>query len=494
MVQLHAGDRFRLQKGQALPVDAVLPPGAEPVWLDEAMRTGEQSPLFKQTGELLFAGSKLLSQGAEFKVHAIGPQGSFGKLGELLTLALAAKPKRQLAVDRVLPYFVVTVLASAAWGGLWWWLVLANPAKAVEVVVAVLIVTCPCALALALPLVRLFAIQGLISAGVLVRNPQALDVLATVDLVALDKTGTLTQAEGTQVQRHVLRLGVPWNEAGLLLHAVGMARASNHPLSRAIVQQGLIHGTSLDGPDLQSLQEVPGNGILARTRLQGEEYQLKLGSPAFVGLQATVQNAGASVVVFAVFASGDPNTPVAALQFEINQSGRPQLHADIERLKRRAAVHVLSGDSPAAVQAWQPGLQFSARHAAQTPEDKTDWIKKQQARGRVLAMVGDGLNDLAAFAQADVAFAAAGSATLSASQADVLLLRAGLSGVASAFDLAQKARRIGQQNLAWAMVYNGVTIPLAMSGWLAPWMAALGMGLSSLVVLANSLRLKAQRS
>lgn len=489
VAQLAAGQMYRLNESQVVPVDSELIAEHSEVWVDEAMRTGEVDPVLKKQGDLIQAGSRILSTHAHLRSVPLAGGDSLTALGQLLLQALAAKPTHQDKVDRILPWFVFSVLLCALGTFLYWGIYQSNLELAGSATLAVLIVTCPCALALALPLVRLFGIRRLADVGVLVRNPQALDTLAHVTVVAMDKTGTLTSAEAVQV-RHQAVAGLPEILDNRLLNAICMlARKSVHPLSKAIAAH-LFCTLNAQATPVQWLQfdEVAGEGLAGTFQLDGQLVELRLGSVGHCGL-AHVRNTDNQT--FACCTVNFNPGSLQALSFSVNLQVDQALVSHMSALKEQGLnLTMLSGDQAQAVQRWMPELPFSSRLGGQTPEDKTRWIADHQARHARVAMVGDGLNDSGAFARADVSFAAAGASTLSAGQADFLLLQPGVAGVLEAFSTARLVEQVGRQNLLWALAYNGIAVPVAAMGLLNPWMASLGMGLSSLVVFFNALRVK----
>ncbi|MCQ8895576.1 cation-translocating P-type ATPase [Limnobacter humi] len=508
VVQLKRDDVIRLRRGQVSPVDGcMLGFAGEVVQVDEAMRTGEEVPLTKQPGDTVYAGSRNLADALEMSVLALDSDSSLGQLGQLLRKALSNKPAHRALLDGLLPLFVAMVAVCAVASGVYWGLVKGQPTQAWSAVVAVLMVTCPCALALALPLVRLFAIRALADRGVLVRSPEALDHLHAVDTIALDKTGTLTTREAVLSQSIRLIEHNDWPETLLNTVAFRLAQYSTHPLSKALVQVLLpqAHRLSLNlSMQLNNVQVKIGKGISADVQWNGQTAVIRLGSAPFVGLtvnQAQQYSAdGPGSAVYVAVLSGDPNPDLAtfkvlaAQQFELMLKPVPGLDRELNALSTSHRLMLLSGDQPDTVNAWQPNLKFDVRLGGLTPQEKTRWIAQQQHMGHRILMLGDGLNDAAAFAQSDISVAACSASTLSAEQSDFLLMRPGLQALVDLLAIAKQAHRLSLQNLLWAMAYNALALPLAMSNVLSPWMAALGMGLSSAVVVANALRLRAPKA
>lgn len=494
VAQLKPGQAYRLSRSQAVPLDSELCTDEFTVWVDEAMRTGEADPVPKSLGDLIQAGSRLLSDQAIFRVTPTAGGDSLWSMGQLLLQALAAKPKHQDKVDRILPWFVFGVLCCAAATAFYWGFIQSQLGMAASATVAVLIVTCPCALALALPLVRLFGIRRLAQAGVLVRNPLALDTLAHLTVVAVDKTGTLTTPASVKVKQQAVP-GHPQIENTELLNALCMlARRSVHPLAKAVAAHLFQQLNSSAKPvDWLYYTELPGAGLTGVFSLNNQHIELRLGSAAHCEFaqHELLQQLGNTSQVFAVCITGNKPSERPMLKFEVNLQGSHELAAQLTELQAQGlSLNMLSGDQPLAVERWMPELKFDSRQGGVSPEKKISWIASQQADKKLVAMVGDGLNDSGAFAQADVSFAAAGASTLSAGQADFLMLQPGMAGLVAAVKTARQLDLIGRQNLIWALVYNGVALPVAMMGYLTPWMASVGMGLSSLLVFLNALRVK----
>ena len=489
VAQLKIGQTYRLAQSQAVPVDSELSSNESTVWVDEAMRTGEADPVPKNQGDLIQAGSRLLSDHAFLRVASTAGADSLLSMGQLLLQALAAKPKHQDNVDRILPWFVFGVLCCAAATAVYWGFIQSQPGVAASATLAVLIVTCPCALALALPLVRLFGIRSLAEAGVLVRNPLALDLLAGVKVLAIDKTGTLTTANSTKVKQQAVH-GHPEIENTERLNALYMlARRSVHPLAKAVAAHLFEQLDACANPvQWHHFTELAGAGLTGVFDLNGERVEVRLGSASHCDLP---QQPGTASKVFAMCRIGKEPVAPQVLMFDVELQSDEELAAQLAVLEQLGlSLNMLSGDQPEAVELWMPELKFDSRQGGTSPEAKINWIKAQQANRQCVAMVGDGLNDSGAFAQSDVSFAAAGASTLSAGQADFLMLKPGLEGVLAAMKTARLVEVVGHQNLAWALAYNGLAVPVAAMGLLSPWMASVGMGVSSLLVFFNALRVK----
>jgi Cu2+-exporting ATPase len=480
--QLRVGDRVHVAAGQCFPADGRLTVGLTQV--NEAMLTGESAPVPRESGDAVSAGSFNLMAPVVMAVEQLGADTRLEAIATLVRGALTERPEATRLADRWAGVFLAAVLVLAA-GAAAVWSVL-DPSRAVWVAVSVLIVTCPCALALATPSALLAAAGSLARQGVLLQRLVALEALARVDWLFIDKTGTLTEdrldVTAVSVQPAAQALGL--DRDALLHQAASLAQRSTHPLSRAVVDAAGGPGTDTDmRHDWHDVEERPGHGLQA-VAADGRRY--RLGSLAWVrgGAADASLAAGASVELW----FGLEGEPWA--RFDMAETLRLDANAALGRLQQ-AGVHValLSGDRPERVQAmaWRLGLT-DARGGA-TPESKLQAVADAQAAGHCVAMVGDGLNDAPVLARADVSFAFAHGAALSQGHADVVVLGTRLAAVADARDLAQRTLRVIRQNLAWAALYNATCIPLALVGWLPPWAAGLGMASSSLVVVLNALRL-----
>ncbi len=474
---LRIGDVVRVVSGQAVPGDGELLQGEG--LLDEALLTGESKPLRRITGQAVLAGSVNQGQVFVMRLTRLGEHTRYAQIVQLMQRAATDKPAMAKLADRIAGPFVIAVLIAAlAAGVVWWWI---EPSRALLIAATVLIVTCPCALSLATPAAMLAAAGNLAKRGVLVQRLQAFETLAQVDHVVFDKTGTLTQDQlhirsadamngisSTQTQRAVT-------------HAVVMAAQSLHPVSRAIARFES-HEPLTNAAKICELNEIPGQGISAM--FEGDDQEWRLGSASFTGA-ATLSGEGDESASCYVACGGS-----ALVRFGYDELIREDAANALNRLRAGGVnLSLLSGDATAAVTRVAHQLQLSDAKSACTPEEKLQFISEAQARGQIVAMVGDGINDAPVLAKADVSFALGDAADIARAQADFVVLSGRVSDVAYAQVLARRTLRIVKQNLAWAAVYNATCIPLALMGVLPAWLAGLGMACSSLLVVGNALRL-----
>ncbi|MCB1746739.1 MAG: heavy metal translocating P-type ATPase [Gammaproteobacteria bacterium] len=478
-VRLAVGDRVLVRGGETVPADGVIEDGDGS--LDESILTGEAEPQARGPGARVLAGSVNLASPLRVQVSGVGAQSFAGHLAALVHHAADARPAHDDLAARVARGFVVAVLATAALTALLWaWL---DPARAFAATLAVLVVSCPCALAIARPAALAAAHAALLGAGVAVIGAGALERLAGVVRVVFDKTGTLTAGRLGLVRTEAFGAASAGEVEAL---AAALAEGSTHPLARALrVHQGRRPLRRVEG-----LEAVAGSGALGRI----DDVAVVFGSRRFVA-----ERCGAAV--FAGVGAGlDGGGKEAWLARDGEVIGRLEFADDLRPEAPRVvadlhaaglACEVLSGDREVVVAAVANACGIAQWQAGQRPADKLAAVARHQAAGEVVAMVGDGVNDSAVMARADVSIAVADASAPARQQADILLLRPDLGGVVAAVRVARRMARVVRQNLAWALAYNALAVPLAIAAWLPPWAAALGMSSSSLLVVLNALRIRA---
>ena len=458
---LSSGDILAVGVGETVPADGTLLDEAGE--FDEALLTGESAPVTRAAGESVYAGSVCRHAPAKVAVERTGADTRLADLVRLVEKAQAGRPRLAEIGDAIAAKFVPALFICAAVVALvWWWV---EPGRAFEVTLAVLVVSCPCALSLAIP-AALGAAQGsLARMGVLSLRPDAIDALARADHLLIDKTGTLSQ--GRPRINRIQSLSYDNPETALTL-AASLERDAGHPIAQAFAQLALTLKPA------SALRAVPGQGVegIIDGRL------LRLGRAGFA---AGANDDGAIWL-------GDGDSALA--RFEIDDPLRPDAGDAIQALRTLGLEpEVLSGDGAKAVAALADQLGLGHASARQSPEDKLARLRALQAAGGVVAMVGDGINDAPVLAGADVSLAMADGAPLAHRSADLVLTSPRLMRLPDAIALARKTRRIIHQNLLWALGYNLLALPLAALGMVTPWLAALGMALSSLLVTLNAIRL-----
>lgn len=479
--RLAVGDVVRVQAGQAFPGDGVLV--SERVTVDEALLTGESHPVTRLAGEAVIAGSFNIASPVEVRVDKLGRDTRFAQIVALMEKASTEKPRLAILADRIAAPFLVLVLLSALVAGIYWWQI--DHSRALAVAVSVLIVTCPCALSLATPAAMLASAGALAKRGVLVRRLQAFEALAQIDTVIFDKTGTLTFDKVVLSAMHV-RDGVPAPTA--LALAGALAGASLHPASRAIAHAAVEgwdgQGQPVDKvvcPVLTEVAEHPGQGMSGNDVVHGA---LRLGSASFCGLAPTDLATITSPRVYLSDAKGWLAT------FELDEGLRPDAKDAVAALQAMGVrTWLLSGDRSGAAQRISTLVGIDNVVAEAGPEQKLQEVVKLQNAGHKVAMVGDGLNDGPVLARADTSFALGTAAPLAQAQSDFVVQGGSVLEVVKSLKQARKTLIIVKQNLIWAAVYNSVSVPLALAGYMPPWLAGLGMAISSFWVIGNALRL-----
>jgi Cu2+-exporting ATPase len=465
------GDRILVRMGESFPADGEILKGTTEV--DEALLTGESHPVRRHAGDTVIAGTINLSQPVELTVTASGQDTTVSALGRLLLLAQSRRPSSNAIPSWLVPMFIVAVLfiAGATWFG--WQLI--DPGRAFSAMLSVLVASCPCALSLALPVVYAAASRRLLDDGILLTRGEALPALAAVDTVVFDKTGTLTigMPKISTVEMNPDRAEVSKEQA--LRIACALESSSAHPIARAFepgVQNSDESRISVENVTVHTATGVEGEINGTRWKIGKQEFALNL----------TPVDDDDSILL------ADTSSWVA--RFCLEDSLRQGAESTVNKLELLGVeVSVLSGDSREAVDRVADRLQISNRAARQSPEKKLARIEALRQAGRHVLMVGDGVNDAPVLAAADVSMTVKGGAELANSAADLILTSESLELIEKAMNTARSTRQLVRQNLTWAILYNASVMPLAVSGMLKPWMAALGMSLSSLLVVANASRL-----
>jgi Cu2+-exporting ATPase len=440
------------------------------------------------------AGSHNLSQTVRVQVQQVGVSTRFAQIVELMQSASLHKPRLAVLADRIAKPFLMAVLAAAALSAALAWSV--SPAHALMMAVSVLIVTCPCALTLATPAAMLSAAGTLARQGVLLRDVQTLETLAQIDTVVFDKTGTLT-SDRFELQALYTAEGVMGADDvaspaahHLLALAAGMAQHSWHPYSRAVVA---LVKDKLSSVGWGAVEETVGQGLSAQYVGEpghGPAQSLRMGSLSFCQSWLGNCEVPALAAQQGQVHLCDSQGWLASLAFR--EALRPDALATVQALKAQGIeVFVMSGDKVSSVKAMAQRLALADGNviAQCSPQEKLQRVKALQAMGRRVAMVGDGFNDMPVLAGAHVSFAFGEAVPLARAKADVVVQGQHLRAVAQILALSKRTRRVVMHNLVWAGVYNAVCVPLAFMGYLPPWLAGLGMALSSVVVVAYALQL-----
>jgi Cu2+-exporting ATPase len=482
VADLAPGDRVRVRPGESIPADGIVLEGRSSV--DESLLTGESLPVAKHPGERLIGGAINRESPLVMRVEKTGPDTVLAAILRLLDRALTDKPRLAALADRVAGWFVAGVLAAAALVAMVWWQL--DPARVLPVTVAVLVVTCPCALGLATPTALTAATGFLTRLGLLATRGHALERLARATHFVFDKTGTLTLGRPRLLETRTLS-GVPREEC--LRLAAALERHSEHPLAHALVEAAE-NDASVEAIDVHN---TPGAGL--EGTIDGK--RCVIGTPEFVHARTGLR--AAPGVLDELRARGGPLVLLAAQQrllaaFVFGDEPRAGAARVIGELKRQnLEVWLLTGDHGAAARRVANELGIDHVSHDLKPAEKLGQVRALQARGAIVAMVGDGVNDAPVLAQADVSIAMGGAAHVSAANADMILLSQNLTHLLDGRRVATRTHAVIRQNLAWALIYNLAAVPVAALGLITPWVAALGMSLSSLAVVANALRLVGRR-
>ena len=482
------GDLIIVKPGERIPVDAIVNEGRSS--LDESMLTGESMPVTKRIGDEVIAGT--INQKGRLIIEAqrIGKDTVLGQIIRLVEAAQASKAPIQALADRVAAYFVpvVIALAAATFVG---WLVLqaADLPQAILNMIAVLVIACPCALGLATPTAIMVGTGRGAEMGILFRNSESLEKSRALSTILLDKTGTITAGQPTVAQL----LTMPQTAAKELLQwAASAEAASEHPLAQAVLDRARADAIPL--LPVSAFEAVPGRGITAtvadKTVLVGNsDFMTEQGIDisALKDAVADLQNQAHTVVLVAV--DGQLQGALA-----IGDEIKATSAAAIAALKVRGLkVAMVTGDNQQTANAIANAVGITSIFAEVLPADKAQVVRDLQGAGESVAMVGDGINDAPALAQADLGFAIGTGTDIAIEASDVTLVSGDLSAVVTAIDLSRRTMRTIYQNLFWAFIYNIVLIPVAMLGLLLPIFAAAAMAFSSVFVVTNSLRLRKAR-
>ncbi|WJW75735.1 heavy metal translocating P-type ATPase [Thiohalobacter sp. IOR34] len=474
-VQLEPGDRVLVRPGETVPADGRVLEGQSSV--DESLLSGESLPQPCAPGQPLIGGTVNIESPLLMQVEKVGEDTVLSAIVRLLDRAQTEKPRVARLADRVAGWFVVALLLLAAAVAWYWWRT--DPAHAFAITLSVLVVTCPCALSLATPVAVTAATGALTRLGLLTTRSHALETLARVSHMVFDKTGTLT--EGRLQLVRVQRLGQLTRDRCLAI-AAALEQGSEHPLARALVRESEVRLAALE------VRAVPGEGVEGevqgrRYRIGSREFALGLGGRSRP-LPAALEEETGTLVFLA-----DGRGLLAVFVFEDRM--RPGAQQALQALRELGIeVSLLSGDAERPVRRVARALDIEHAVSGLKPQQKLAHLKALQAQGAVVAMVGDGVNDAPVLAGAQVSIAMGGGTQLAASAADMVLLSEQLPHLADGVRTARRTLSVIRQNLGWAAVYNLCAVPLAVAGWVAPWMAAIGMSLSSLLVVLNSLRLR----
>ncbi len=475
---LALGDKVRVKPGETFPCDGRVLAGESTVV--EALLTGESRPVVKRSGDTVIAGTLNNQSPLTIEVTAVGAATQLSAIERLASQAADEKPQQVLAADRIARFFIARLLVvCTAVFVFWLWY---RPDHALWVTLSVLVVTCPCALALAMPAALSAATANLRQRGFLVARGHVVETLNSINRVIFDKTGTLTKGQ-FNVVKIIAANGelLPKSEQDRLLGlAAALERGSNHPLAAAFHLWA-------DAYHAEDIKQTTAAGV--EGRIEAQRYRLGTLEFAAGALPSALRS---SLTLpdghYSWLLLSDEQQALAwiALEDEL----RPDAASVVQSLKSRGiSVELLSGDQTGAVAQLARQLGIDEFIAGAKPGDKLSHLAKRQAAGDKVLMIGDGINDVPVLSGADVSVAMASASDLAQTRADSVLLNDHLGVIADALDIARRTKAIIQQNLRFSLAYNVIALPLAAAGMVPPWLAALGMTASSLIVIFNALRL-----
>jgi len=496
LIDVQPGDRLRVRPGERIPVDGVILEGASAV--DESMVTGEPMPVDKSVGEKVIGGTLNASGSFVMKAERVGSETMLAQIVKLVSEAQRSRAPMQRLADRVAAYFVPAVIATAVLAFLGWMLFGPEPrfAHALVAAVSVLIIACPCALGLATPMSIMVAVGRGAHAGVLVRNAEALETLAKVDTLIVDKTGTLTEGKA-RVTRINVFAGNNFTDDSLLSIAASLERLSEHPLARAIVFAAEEKRLPLATPS--EFRSISGRGVegfvSGKRVVAGTVNFLREQGVEISGDQQAADPQQDSSAVTPLYVAVDGRTVGVIF---LSDRIKPSTPEAIRALRAEGIrLVMLTGDRRAVAARVASELAIEEVEAEIRPQQKAEIVKRLRDQGRVVAMAGDGINDAPALAASDVGIAMGTGTDVAIESAGITLLKGDLRGIVRARRLSRATIRNIRQNLAFAFLYNTLGIPIAAGvfypffGWLlSPMLASAAMSFSSVSVIANALRLR----
>jgi len=472
--ELSIGDTIIVKPGESIPTDSIVVRGSSSI--DESLLTGESMPVVYHKNDHVIAGSVNIENVLELKVEALGADTVLASIQRLLERAQTEKPKLAVLADKVASYFVFALLMVAVLVGSYWWWV--EPQQAVWIVISVLVVTCPCALSLATPTALTAAMGQLTKLGMLTTRGHALETLAKVSHVVFDKTGTLT--EGRLVLTKTVNFSDK-SEGQCLQLASSIEQFSEHPIGKCLLHSN----ADSELFTVQGVENEPGKGM--QGAINNRLYFI--GNAEYIKSLVSYDLNDSTFKEYQVILA-DQRQLLAGFKF--TDKIRVSAERTIQKLnKLNIKTVILSGDQQANVDQVASQLQVTEAYAELTPDKKLEILSVMQREGAVVAMVGDGINDAPVLSKAQVSIAMGQGTQIAQASADMVLLSENLEHIVTSIKVGRSTRTIIRQNLIWALGYNLVALPLAAMGWIAPWMAAIGMSASSLIVVLNALRLTA---
>jgi Cu+-exporting ATPase len=471
--EVKVGDLIRIRTGEKAAIDGEVVSGEGS--FDESNLTGEAEPIFKRSGDSIISGTTSIDALLTYRATKDFAHSTLSNLVNLLENAMSRKPRIEQLANRLSQHFSSTILFLAIatfWGWYFW------PHSfdtALMVGISVIIIACPCALALATPVATLVGLALGAKRGILFKSAAQIETLAHADMVVLDKTGTFTQGRPEVVYATV---HAPYDRAWLY----ALVGSSRHPISRGIAEYLERTENQSVGASLEEVREIPARGIVGRF-----EGRMIAGGNALLMREMGIEVDSASDK--SLFYYAVENTLAAV--FELRDLPKERAAESISALKQAGLrVVMLTGDHAASAQRVAREVGIGEFQAHLTPQEKAEFIAQAHNEGHVVVMAGDGVNDLLALANADIGIAMGSGSDIAIEVSDVVLLNESLTSLVEAHAISRRTYRLIKQNLGLSLVYNSVTIPLAMGGFVIPLIAAISMSFSSLLVVGNSMRVR----
>lgn len=472
LADLQRGDTVQIMTGDSIPCDGIVLEGESAI--NESLITGEAEPVAKCVGDHVIAGTVNMDGVLLIEVTATQQQTRLSTIEKLTTFAEQDKPKVQELANNVARYFVAAVLVVSVGVFTFWHFY--QPEMAFWVTLSVLVVTCPCALSLATPTVLTATIAKMRVNGLLVLKGHVIETLTQVNHVMFDKTGTLTYGKPSVVEIRILQPEYSYDQ--VMSIAAALERGSSHPIAHAFLSP------SQDYSVARQMIHT-GFGVQGHVAIGEQNQQYFLGKPSFLHGTLSLPSPGQWVLL----SQYSDEKSVAIAWIRLSDELRPSAKKAVADLQQQhIAVDVVSGDHLSVVSSMAAQLGIHSFQAGVIPEDKLAYIRQQQAQQQIVLMVGDGINDVPVLAGADVSIAMGSASDFARTHADAVLLSNDLTVLVKALRLAHRCKKIMRQNITWALAYNIVALPLAAAGFIPPYLAAIGMSLSSLIVVMNALR------
>ncbi|WP_423190446.1 heavy metal translocating P-type ATPase [Alkalibacterium sp. f15] len=487
------GDIIRVRPGEKMAVDGIIVSGRTAV--DESMLTGESMPVAKEIGDNIIGASMNKNGSIDYRATKVGKDTTLSQIIQLVEEAQGSKAPIAKLADVITGYFVPIVMGLALVSGLVWLIAGQSFIFALTILISVLVIACPCALGLATPTAIMVGTGKGAEHGVLIKSGDALETIHNVDTIVFDKTGTLTEGKPV-VTDLIMRKGSSFSRETLLQLAASAEKGSEHPLGEAIVKQA--ENEQLKLTDVSDFEAIPGQGLLAKVN----EYTLYFGNKKLMAEQRLAIN---ELEDIANQLADEGKTPMYLAVdktvegiIAVADTLKENSFETIQALRKQGIeIAMITGDNTRTANAVAKQAGIDRVLSDVLPEDKANEVKKLQEEGKKVAMVGDGINDAPALAQADVGIAIGSGTDVAVESADVVLMRSDIKEVLTAIELSKDTLKNIKQNLFWAFAYNIVGIPIAMGGLyllggplLNPAFAAAAMSFSSVSVLLNALRLK----